>query len=601
MRVSINGLIVTGPGKPDATLVINGSSHLVFGPTDTGKSYIEECIAYCLGSDERPRNVGYSEGYTRASLQVKGPDGSLFTIFRDLTEGREAIYEGAHSLPPQSWQSPVTEDVGSTLVLWGLAAEKKVLVKSGVLGNVTAGDLRRLSLFDEIKTLDKVSLEGKDNLFKMRNRAVVALAMTGVDDSGAVLAVTTDQRNIAKGHVEAIEEELQGLYAEIPSGWTKDDCSEGLEKVRREIRELGDYFRANTQELDSLKSKYEGFDAAARDIQTGIVGLVEAKSRFQLLDDKYQSDVSRLSSLISASDVVESFDPRPCPLCKTDLAHRIQHSDGNQDDSLKVAATAEITKIELLRLGLKTALSDIDDELVELREKEVSLQLDIKDNLAKQSALLRPATPNEEPDYLGLLSERRAELAMASRNFERIDELNGRLGAMKVRTKRRKQSVDRDLSSSSSELCARVLSLLTGWGVPVVDSVYFDQARADIHINNRERISFGKGKRGIFLTALVVALMERALEEGNPHLGVIVIDSPVVTYKDPKHGSPNPDEALDPSVKDKFYSWLASRKEPGQVIVLENEEPEEYLKKRLSYTEFVGVGEAEGRKGFFPI
>ncbi|MNY73104.1 hypothetical protein D3C86_2118030 [compost metagenome] len=53
-------------------------------------------------------------------------------------------------------------------------------------------------------------------------------------------------------------------------------------------------------------------------------------------------------------------------------------------------------------------------------------------------------------------------------------------------------------------------------------------------------------------------------------------------------------------MKDKFYDWLADRREPGQIIVLENEEPDSNLQIRLPHTEFVGVGKAEGRRGFFP-
>jgi hypothetical protein len=149
-------------------------------------------------------------------------------------------------------------------------------------------------------------------------------------------------------------------------------------------------------------------------------------------------------------------------------------------------------------------------------------------------------------------------------------------------------------------LCKRITNLLTNWGVPGVEQVYFEEPDADIRINQRQRISFGKGKRGIFLTAYVIALMEYALEKGHPHLGFIAIDSPVVTYKDPKHGSNDSEESLDISVKDKFYTWLADYKGLGQVIVLENEEPEAALRERLRFTEFVGAGYAEGRKGFIP-
>jgi hypothetical protein len=191
-------------------------------------------------------------------------------------------------------------------------------------------------------------------------------------------------------------------------------------------------------------------------------------------------------------------------------------------------------------------------------------------------------------------------MALAVRDFERIEQLNERLMTMKGRTKRQTQSVSRDVSTSALRLSKRVLGLLTHWGVPDVESVFFDEAKGDIRINQRERISFGKGKRGIFLTAYVVSLMEHALENGYPHLGFVAIDSPVVTYRDPKHGSQDSEEVLDVVVKDRFYAWLADREEVGQVIVLENEEPDAALKGRLPYTEFVGSGHALGRKGFFP-
>ena len=88
----------------------------------------------------------------------------------------------------------------------------------------------------------------------------------------------------------------------------------------------------------------------------------------------------------------------------------------------------------------------------------------------------------------------------------------------------------------------------------------------------------------------------------HPHLGLTIIDSPVVTYKDPKHAkNAEKEDLLDESVKDRFYAWLASRKELGQIIILENEEPNAETLPKLSYTEFVGPGNTTGRGGFFPV
>lgn len=138
--------------------------------------------------------------------------------------------------------------------------------------------------------------------------------------------------------------------------------------------------------------------------------------------------------------------------------------------------------------------------------------------------------------------------------------------------------------------------------MPGVESIYFDNNISDIEINQRKRTSYGKGKRGIFLASYMIALMERAIDYGFPHLGFTVIDSPVVTYKDPKHSQTTDlEELLDVGVKELFYAWLAQRRQSGQIIILENEEPNNKVKVNLRTTEFVGADMPNGRQGFFPI
>ncbi len=58
----------------------------------------------------------------------------------------------------------------------------------------------------------------------------------------------------------------------------------------------------------------------------------------------------------------------------------------------------------------------------------------------------------------------------------------------------------------------------------------------DLVINDRRRLSYRAGKRGIFLTALTaltIGLTKRALISANPHLWLAVIDSPLKAYEDP--------------------------------------------------------------------
>jgi hypothetical protein len=205
MSIFLHKLVVTGPDKETANLTFDGLAHLVYGPTDTGKSYIVQCLRYVLGSDELPHDIGYSRGYTRVALQLEITDGTKYTFFRDLQSSEDSVYFGFHELPPQNSISLKT-GVEANLINWSGAAGRKILAKSGTLGNMTANDLRYISIFDEIETLDKVSLEGKDRLSKTRNKSSISLILSGVDDSNMTLVNSTAKINIAKGHVESIEE-----------------------------------------------------------------------------------------------------------------------------------------------------------------------------------------------------------------------------------------------------------------------------------------------------------------------------------------------------------------------------------------------------------
>lgn len=602
MTISLHELVVTGPGKRAATLKLNGESHLVFGPTDTGKSYIVECFEYCLGGNDKPKDVGYSEGYTRAALQVSLADGSRFTLFRDLYDGSELVYEGFHNFPPQDAPAALEERISELLPIWCGSVGMQILTKAGKRGNLTANDLRRVSIFDEIKTLNNAPFEGKKtDVNKTRNKSALAAILRGADDSEMLLPPSTNELNVAKGHVEAINEQITSLFADIPKGMTLQNAQDGLAKVTAEIEAINQYMKVHSSELAELKHARLEIDKENRRLSRQLSAFKEAEDRFRLLDRKYVSDQQRLQAMATAASVTSSFETRPCPLCRTDIQHQVLHQEQDeQAPLLRLAALAEVEKISGLREGLKGALSDVLDDLKEVAAALKKVEEKASENDREQSALLTPKDI-DTTDELVALSERKTELAVAISNLTRMDSLAVRLAEMKEKSKRKKLVVERDMSSSATALSTRVKQLLDDWGVPSVDSIYFDDAVSDIEINHRKRTSYGKGKRGIFLTAYMVALMERAIGNNHPHLGVTIIDSPVVTYKDPKHAKDcNKDELLDESVKDRFYTWLASRSEPGQIIILENEEPNSETLAKLRFTEFSGAGSSAGRSGFFP-
>lgn len=610
MKFFIKSLIVIGNNKKPAILNFDKKSHLIFGPTDTGKSYIVECIRFCLGDEKLPKDVGFSEGYSLAILQIELNSGKEFTIFKSLANGQEVVYEGIYSDIPIDLAQKLDLKVDDFLITENNIQENKILIKSGTLGRVTANDLRRISIFDEIQTLDNINFEGKDSNTKVRNRSALSFFLTGSDDSQMPLAISTDARNQAKGQVSSLQEQIQILNDEIPKDLSKEDVEDNLEKISLQIEKINNFLSYDYQALRELKCEFSLFEREINETHPKMISLIEAKEQFSILDQKYLNDISRLEMTNISASIVANLPNRSCPICLTTLDHQKRHHI-SEDDFIKIrnGAAVEIQKINRLRDGLKFTIEDIESEISDISLRLDSLNKFLESNKIQQKKLLEVDGVSIK-DNLNELTERKTELSIYFNNFRIIERLQILLDKEIPKSKRMTQKIERNIANSTTDLSVRIRELLEEWKVPDVQTIGFDDKCVDITINQRARVSYGKGKRGIFLTAYMVALMEFNIEKNLPHLGFVVIDSPVVTYKDPKHSLKelhenyvNSDgELLPEGVKDSFYGWLATRKDTGQIIVLENEEPSEQQKTQLSYTEFFGLSAIDDdRVGFFPL
>jgi hypothetical protein len=85
-----------------------------------------------------------------------------------------------------------------------------------------------------------------------------------------------------------------------------------------------------------------------------------------------------------------------------------------------------------------------------------------------------------------------------------------------------------------------------------------------------------------------------------PHLGVVVIDSPLTSYKKGKVGA-SADAPIDPGMEEAFWKSLKVIKQGVQVIIIENKEPPPDVATIVQYEWFAGEGARAGeRVGFIP-
>jgi hypothetical protein len=92
--------------------------------------------------------------------------------------------------------------------------------------------------------------------------------------------------------------------------------------------------------------------------------------------------------------------------------------------------------------------------------------------------------------------------------------------------------------------------------------------------------------------------MQHALRNGHPHLGVVVLDSPLKAYAQ-KEIPDNDRDIPTATVNTSFYAWLSRFQGPGQIVVLENEAVDPVTARALDTIEFTD-DYTRGRQGFYP-
>lgn len=302
------------------------------------------------------------------------------------------------------------------------------------------------------------------------------------------------------------------------------------------------------QIICGITSQYETRAASLRAVREQIAQIGEQVSqasaeerhsasmveRFELLDKKYASDLERLGATSEGISFFEALPNVPCPLCGTPAESQVDPSNLRPDAPRKyrAAIAAEASKILALREGLVSSLTQERNRFQSRHQKAEALTSELRGLERREARIVNAARVEFSADPR-TLAERHSELTAQLGILDELDRLNAEIDRLNAQKVRKRVPVARDAGSSSKAVADIAKSLLSEWGFTDIQSVEVDTTECDLRIDGRARLSFGAGKRAIFLCALIVALLRHAMENGHPHLGIAVIDSPLKAYADP--------------------------------------------------------------------
>ena len=238
----------------------------------------------------------------------------------------------------------------------------------------------------------------------------------------------------------------------------------------------------------------------------------------------------------------------------------------------------EIQKINRQRDDLVATVQDTESEALRL----INVTAEMRESLANVEAQLLKATPNFESHQLKL-AELLTRRDRCRHGLELLERRSG-LAEQKARVEaskppKRGETLQSGLSSETAKDFAEVVSeVLFEWGFPGQQKVFFDPGTYDLVIDGKERRHNGKGVRAITHAAYKVALLLYCRERELPHPGFLVLDTPLLTYRDPfkKLGdslSPDEEEVRNTDLKERFFEHLGHLGAGAQFLIFENVDP----------------------------
>jgi hypothetical protein len=615
--MQIREVRLTGPTKADASVHFKAGGNVITGDSDTGKSYILQCIDYVLGAEKPPKSIEEAVGYKTVFVEFEGGGQSALTLQRPLGGGDieahrakiDNIVGRGEVVPARRYGKSLVRDVTSVVLEFSQLSEAQLRsTKEGKPARLSLRHLAPIVLVSETSIIAELSPVYTNSGYEQTiSRRMFSYLLTGLDDSGTV---AEEKREIvqagARGKValidtlmQAIEERLQQAAQDKPDG---EDLA--VERVDAAIETMTLRLTADNQERAHLQTARRQEVVNLQRAESQIIALDELLIRYRLLDNRYESDLKRLDFMAEGGHFFDALQEVRCPFCDQpmDSGHQ-QHLDENGPDAY-VAAKSEAAKI----LGLRADLALAYQTLISRRSDRETERAKAHDELAaidgRIATELTPAL-QEVRVRLDALIKRRLTLEAIKSDREQARALE-QLKQQLERELNTRQPPNRIWSAlepaTLHEFCLALEETLRSWAWKSRGQVSFDENEKvfDVRIDGKPRQSHGKGVRAILHAAFATSLMRYCKVTEKPHPGFVVLDSPLTTLK--KGEKAAKEEKLDPTMEAAFWQGIAALPDSAQVIVLENKEPAVGLFGPDVYTFFAGENAQSGeRVGFIPV
>ena len=612
LSMEIRFIAFIGHNKKAAELNFDSGLNLVFGPSNSGKSSVLDAIDFMFGRERVLKEIPEHEGYDQVLLGVEFSNKSKFTFIRNINGGDFEYFDGLHKEKPDDQEGTILRPRTATkkiesisnFILERLDLNEKKLKKNA------DNKVIRLTLrnFLPIAMITEAAIQKEESPYisqqyieKTLHRSRLKLLLTGVDDSSLLPSEVEKKRLSRTAQIDILDELIFEQQEYMSVNLNEDETLEELESQEEKIIETIEndisLLETSEEQYNLFISNRTNFRNELEQNNERLSEISEMIIRFDLLKTQYQSDILRLENISETGTLIAALPSSACPLCGGDTSEINNHKecDGNLADVVS-AATSEKKKLENLHTDLLKTINQLilETESIEKLIPEISKKLS---SVNEELSELNPELVSQRYKY--------TELLAVKTHVQKSIEMFSHLDVLQQKKEKLEKEAPEKIKSSGNEtslptkalfnLSLSVKNLLQEWNFQNSENIHFDKETGDFVIDGKHRVSNGKGHRAITHAAATLGLMKYTEDNGLPHLGFSILDSPLLAYEEPENEA---DDLRGTDVNVKFLDSLSAWN-TRQIIVFENKKsiPEKYMHgdQIVSFTKG-----KNGRYGFFP-
>ena len=602
----IQSLKFLGADNAEAALSFSDGLTFIYGASNTGKSFAVKSLDFMLGGNRELPGIDERKPYSKIQLGI-GFDGKSYLLERAIVgndfklvmpDGSERLLDARHNRE--------NEDNLSNFLLTrlGVAGSEIAKDKSGTKQSLSFRDIARLCITDEASIQSENSpVESGNFILRAPERNVFKMMLTGQDDSALITVLKPREYKTSRSaQVHLLAEMIGSLEADLardyPEADKLDDLHEEIEAALEEVEKDIGATRASTYGMLEEKRK---LTAGIGSDQRRAGDLVIAVENFEQLQSVYESDVARLEALEEAGFLLGLTANQICPVCGAPPEAQ-QHEHEHRDiEMARRAAEAEIAKIRLQQVDLATTINDTKEEL-QLTASRLTRATDALREVEAKLAAVAPDTSEQQRRFVEIIA-RRDRITRGLELITRKEQLEKQKARLETARQERPKSnyVGGLTTQIAQEFADEVSVVLDAWDFPGQRRVTFDLETYDLIIDGKRRRDNGKGVRAITHAAFKVALLTFCRKRDLPHPGFLILDTPLVTYRDPitsKGGALSEDERQisNSDLKDRMFTHLHSLSSVGQFILFDNADPPSNV-GAFAHVELFTNDPLQGRQG----